>query len=38
VENSDTLPLVDRIAICAAGLEAQKIFSAPTHKYAAADD
>ena len=32
------LPLKDRIAVCAAGFEAQSVFGAPTHPLAAAMD
>ena len=31
IERALLLPLVDQLAICAAGLEAQKIFETPTH-------
>ncbi|MGC2084908.1 MAG: hypothetical protein WA702_16305 [Bradyrhizobium sp.] len=30
-EDSSALGLVDRLAVCAAGLEAQRLFAAPTH-------
>jgi hypothetical protein len=33
-----SLPLVDRIAVCAAGREAQHVFGAPTHRLAGAMD
>jgi hypothetical protein len=32
------LPLVDKIALCAAGLESQSVFDAPTHPYAGVMD
>lgn len=38
IERSDRLPLVDQIAICVAGLEAQEIFGAFTHGHAAMGD
>ncbi|MFO1108247.1 MAG: hypothetical protein U1E61_03575 [Bradyrhizobium sp.] len=31
IQNAHGLPLVDQLAICAAGIEAQAIFAAPTH-------
>ena len=31
IEDDPTLDLLDRLAICAAGREAQKLFDAPTH-------
>jgi ATP-dependent Zn protease len=34
IEDDLKLPLIDRIAICAAGLEAQRLFEAPTHDLA----
>jgi hypothetical protein len=30
---ADQLSFIDQIALCAAGLEAQEMFDAPTHKY-----
>jgi ATP-dependent Zn protease len=30
IENDEGLPLIDRLAICVAGMEAQDLFSAPT--------
>jgi ATP-dependent Zn protease len=38
VRDAAGLPLVDRLAICAAGIEAQKIFEAPTHDDAGLGD
>ena len=38
IADSRLLPLKDRIAICAAGLEAQNVFGAPTHPLAGALD
>lgn len=32
IEQSAVLSLVDQLAICAAGLEAQEVFDAPTHE------
>ncbi len=32
IDDNVALSLVDRLAICAAGLEAQKLFDAPTHE------
>jgi hypothetical protein len=32
IEDSSKLSLVDQLAICAAGLEAQRLFAAPTHR------
>jgi hypothetical protein len=32
------LPLVDKIALCAAGFESQSVFNAPTHQYAGTMD
>jgi hypothetical protein len=34
IGGADRLPLIDQIALCAAGREAQKMFVAPTHSYA----
>jgi ATP-dependent Zn protease len=31
IEHNPELPLVDQIAICAAGLEAQQLYAAPSH-------
>jgi hypothetical protein len=31
---ADQLSFIDQIALCAAGIEAQDMFDAPTHKYA----
>jgi hypothetical protein len=38
IEDGLHLPLVDRIAICSAGLDAQSMMSAPTHDLAAFSD
>jgi ATP-dependent Zn protease len=38
IEDDSEQQLVNRIAICAAGLEAQKFFEAPTHDLAALGD
>ena len=38
IADDKPLPLIDRIAVCAAGLEAQSVFHAPTHDYAAMMD
>jgi len=35
IEESSRLPLVDQIAICSAGADAQLMFDAPTHEVAA---
>ncbi|MBR1169148.1 hypothetical protein [Bradyrhizobium liaoningense] len=32
IEKDSSLSLLDQVAICAAGLEAQKLFDAPTHR------
>ena len=32
IQDDADLPLVDQIAVCAAGVEAQKLFDAPTHE------
>jgi hypothetical protein len=37
-EAQQQLPLVDQIAICVSGIEAQKIFESPTHELAGHDD
>jgi ATP-dependent Zn protease len=34
IEGDDALALLDRLALCAAGLEAQQIFEAPAHELA----
>src|SRR6476619_7298761 len=34
IGDGDGLPLVDKIALCAAGLESQNVFHAPTHPHA----
>jgi hypothetical protein len=38
IANDEALPVIDKIAICAAGLESQSIFGAPTHCYAGLTD
>src|SRR6266404_2335109 len=38
IEAALLLPLVDQLAICAAGMEAQEVFEAPTHDLAGFDD
>jgi hypothetical protein len=38
IEDAARLPLVDQLAICAAGMEAQKMFEAPTHDIAGVGD
>ena len=38
IEESAHLPLIDQIAICAAGSDAQRMFDAPTHDVAAFSD
>lgn len=38
IEHHKPLSLIDKIAICAAGLESQSVFGAPTHCYAGATD
>ena len=35
---ADQLSFIDQIALCAAGIEAQDMFDAPTHKYAGFGD
>jgi hypothetical protein len=34
IETDEDMPLVDKIAVCVAGLEAQQIFNAPGHENA----
>jgi hypothetical protein len=34
IGSAERLPLVDKIALCAAGLESQSVFNAPAHPYA----
>lgn len=36
--SAEHLPLVDQIAICAAGIEAQELFNCPVHQHAALGD
>jgi ATP-dependent Zn protease len=38
IANAERLSLVDQLAVCAAGMEAQELFKAPTHSLAAAAD
>jgi hypothetical protein len=38
IERDKPLPLIDKIAVCAAGLESQSLFDAPTHCYAGVKD
>ena len=38
IDRDKPLPLVDKIAVCAAGVEAQHVFGAPTHCRAGAMD
>ena len=38
IEESSHLPLVDQIAICSAGVDAQRMFDPPTHEVAAFSD
>jgi ATP-dependent Zn protease len=38
IKDAARLPLVDQLAICAAGMEAQKMFEAPTHDVAGVGD
>jgi ATP-dependent Zn protease len=38
IEDSEHLPLVDQIAICSAGADAQRMLDAPTHEIAAFSD
>ena len=38
IEESTHLPLVDQIAICSAGADAQRMLDAPTHEIAAFSD
>jgi hypothetical protein len=38
IEGALLLPLVDQLAICAAGMEAQEAFETPTHDLAGCDD
>src|SRR5262249_14111988 len=38
IGSDDGLPLVDKIALCAAGLESQNVFDAPTHSRAGSVD
>lgn len=38
IERDKPLPLIDKIAVCAAGLESQSVFDAPMHCYASVKD
>lgn len=38
VQDDEHLPLLDRLALCVAGLEAQEVFKAPTHDLAGFGD
>jgi ATP-dependent Zn protease len=38
IEDDHQSPLIDRIAVCVAGMDAQHLFEAPTHEYAGMDD
>lgn len=38
IERDKPLPLIDKIAVCAAGPESQSVFDAPTHRYVGATD
>lgn len=38
IAHDKPLPLIDKIAVCAAGLEAQSVFGVPAHRYAGAMD
>jgi hypothetical protein len=38
ISSAEHLPLVDQIALCVAGIEAQELFNCPTHEYAAFAD
>ena len=38
IEDDRGSPLIDRIALCVAGIEAQELFQAPTHEYAGMGD
>ena len=38
IASPDSLPLVDQIALCVAGIEAQELFNCHTHELAAAAD
>jgi hypothetical protein len=38
IRDAEHLPLVDQIAICVAGIEAQELFNCPIHQHAALGD
>ena len=38
IRHAEHLPLVDQIAICVAGIEAQELFNCPMHQHAALGD
>jgi hypothetical protein len=38
IRDAEHLPLVDQIAICVAGIEAQELFNCPMHQHAALGD
>jgi hypothetical protein len=38
ISSSEHLPLVDQIAVCVAGIEAQELFNCPMHEHAALGD
>ena len=38
ISSSERLPLVDQIAVCVAGIEAQEFFNCPVHEHAALGD
>ena len=38
ISSADQLPFIDQIALCAAGIEAQDMFNAPTNKYGGFSD
>jgi ATP-dependent Zn protease len=38
IEHDHASPMIDRIALCVAGIDAQELFEAPTHEYAGMGD
>jgi hypothetical protein len=38
ISSAEHLPLVDQIAVCVGGIEAQELFNCPMHDHAALDD
>jgi hypothetical protein len=38
ISSAERLPLVDQIAVCVAGIEAQELFNCPVHEHAALGD